>query len=186
MAKRGELELNYPKYLYKFYPLFDDEKLSAERLKVFKDKFFWMSSNDRLNDPTEFEYYYNDQSDMYRMLTYHLTHNHLITCFSKKLYNLPMWSHYANNENGICFQYKTTDIRESLPLPFTTLSPRERPSGRPIFGEGIILISFRSTPPSISLAETISLRRNLLPTSLKKGSRISSALPRLRETELPT
>ena len=97
--------MNYPKYLYKFYPLFDDEKLSAERLKVFKDKFFWMSSNDRLNDPTEFEYYYNDQSDMYRMLTYHLTHNHLITCFSKKLYNLPMWSHYANNHKGFCVKF---------------------------------------------------------------------------------
>ncbi len=38
-----------------------------------------------------------------------LYNNYYVACFSATYRNEPMWSHYANNENGICFQYKTTD-----------------------------------------------------------------------------
>ena len=34
-----------------------------------------------------------------------------LCCFSESAYNLPMWSHYANNHSGICLQYDTLRFR---------------------------------------------------------------------------
>lgn len=42
-----------------------------------------------------------------------LYNKHCVACFSGTFQNEPMWAHYANNENGICLEYKVTNINES-------------------------------------------------------------------------
>ncbi len=39
-----------------------------------------------------------------------LYNKHCVACFSGTYQNEPMWAHYANNENGICLQYKIKDV----------------------------------------------------------------------------
>lgn len=34
-----------------------------------------------------------------------------IACFSETPYNLPMWNHYANGHDGLCFEYDTLSFR---------------------------------------------------------------------------
>ena len=102
-------EMKYPKYLYKFYPLFDSRTESKKRLKTLRDGFFWLSYTWQLNDPTEFNYHLNDQSGLFNMLTSVYRSDHRITCFSAKLLNLPMWSHYTNGYRGFCVKYRVLD-----------------------------------------------------------------------------
>jgi len=52
-----------------------------------------------------------DFPDVYiKNITKVLYNKHCVACFSGTFQNEPMWAHYANNENGICLEYKVTNI----------------------------------------------------------------------------
>lgn len=42
-----------------------------------------------------------------------LYNKHCVACFSGTCQNEPMWAHYADNENGICLEYRVTNINGS-------------------------------------------------------------------------
>lgn len=65
-----------------------------------------------MNDPMEgfFQYYKNDHSDQEINALYSEKNKYGISCFSKYYNEFLMWSHYADNHNGICIEVEIDDV----------------------------------------------------------------------------
>lgn len=113
-----------PKQLYKFMYLSDvpncNEKCDIENLneikiKSIRNKEFWLSTCENLNDPFELKTLYLDEEkiekygypmELVEQLKQAYYNGFLIGCFTTNLdNNMPMWAHYANNHRGFCIEY---------------------------------------------------------------------------------
>jgi len=72
---------------------------------IITEKFFF-SDWEKMNDPMEglFQYYKEDHSRQEIVALYTEKNKYGISCFSKNYNEILMWSHYADNHNGICIE----------------------------------------------------------------------------------
>ena len=91
-------------YIYKYYPLFDDDVESDKRLAPLRNNHLWMSNWEQLNDPTEFSYFIKGKKIFDKMCS--TPGDMLIASFSQTKNSLPMWAHYANNHTGFVVKYR--------------------------------------------------------------------------------
>jgi hypothetical protein len=118
-----------PDKLYKYYPLFDTNEESDKRLDAFKNNQIWFSSIESLNDPCEFEGYFIDENKMKKegFNNINLVNKRLqdekkfftVSCFSGKVDNFLMWSHYANGHRGYCVEYQVSNKNEFYKMEYS-------------------------------------------------------------------
>ena len=72
---------------------------------IITEKFFF-SDWEKMNDPMEgfFQYYKEDHTEQEIDTLYSDKNKYGISCFSKNYNEILMWSHYADNHNGICIE----------------------------------------------------------------------------------
>lgn len=77
---------------------------------IITEKFFF-SDWEKMNDPMEgfFQYYKNDHEEQEIDDLYSLKNKYGISCFSNNYNEILMWSHYADNHNGICIEVEIDD-----------------------------------------------------------------------------
>jgi len=132
--KQGEAKaLEYkdsfiPDYLYKFYPMYDDDKRNEKRLNSLKAKDIWFSSPNLQNDPFEYKgLYFNEEVfekygvpfDLFKKYYYYITNGILLSAFTDNAStNIPMWAHYTNNHRGYCVKYKVNNKRAVFKIQY--------------------------------------------------------------------
>lgn len=128
---------NIPKKLYKFIYLSDvpkcNERCDIENLNEIKinslrNKKFWMSTCENLNDPFELKTLfieeekikkYNYPIELIEQLNQTYYNAFLIGCFTTNLANnMPMWAHYANNHKGFCVEYNIKKPKFFFPISY--------------------------------------------------------------------
>ncbi len=72
---------------------------------IVTEKFFF-SDWEKMNDPMEgfFQYYKDEHQQQEIDALYSEKNKYGISCFSKNYNEILMWSHYADNYNGICIE----------------------------------------------------------------------------------
>ena len=81
--------------------LIDSQDIQREQIKIGLDKTHSSTDNFNINVLT-FDY-----PELYiKQIKKILYNNFCVTCFSATYRNEPMWSHYADSENGICLKFK--------------------------------------------------------------------------------
>lgn len=120
-----------PKRLYKYFPLFDENKNKYEeenlkRIDSLSKKQIWVSKYDQLNDPFEYKMLYLDKEkiekhgwsvEMLNDFLEGIKKFSLTTCFSgETVNNMPMWAHYANNHKGYCVSFKVAKPELIMPV----------------------------------------------------------------------
>lgn len=81
--------------------LIDSQDMQREQIKIGLDKTHLSTDNFNINVLT-FDY-----PELYiKQIKKILYNNFCVTCFSATYRNEPMWSHYADSENGICLKFK--------------------------------------------------------------------------------
>lgn len=93
--------------LYKYCQWKDVKKILVESTLFF-------NTVDRFND--QFDFYpaiqgkdVDDDTKRYVSMLLHnkaYTDSRGVTCFSKDSMSIPMWSHYAYNHEGVCFEFE--------------------------------------------------------------------------------
>lgn len=128
---------NIPKKLYKFMYLSDipncNEKCDLETLNDIKinsirNKEFWLSTCENLNDPFELKTLYVEEEKIKKydypmelvvQLNQAYYNGFLIGCFTTNLANnMPMWAHYANNHKGFCIEYNIKKPKFFYPISY--------------------------------------------------------------------
>lgn len=112
-----------PQRLYKYFPLFDEDKNKYEeenfkRIESLAKKQIWVSKYDLLNDPFEYKMLYLDKekiekhgwsAELMSDFLEGIKNHSLTTCFSGDAeINMPMWAHYANNHKGYCVSFRVS------------------------------------------------------------------------------
>lgn len=88
--------------------LIDSQDIQREQIKVGLDKTHSSTDNFNINVLT-FDY-----PELYiKQIKKILYNNFCVTCFSATYRNEPMWSHYADSENGICLKFKVKNKNNS-------------------------------------------------------------------------
>lgn len=117
---------NIPSKLYKFQPF------EERRVSTVLNKKLWFTPPKDMNDPFDSRGVYWDNQEVEEFLRSLLSEekfkqynsiddivngsissmrdNIRITCFSKELYSMPMWAHYANNHTGFCIEYDFSSL----------------------------------------------------------------------------
>lgn len=117
---------NIPSKLYKYQPY------KENRISTIINKKLWFSIPKDMNDPFDSRgicWNTNEIEDSLKARVQKdkikefgsidsivdgaiasLRNNIKITCFSEKLFSMPMWSHYANNHTGFCIEYDFTRL----------------------------------------------------------------------------
>lgn len=114
-----------PNKLYKFMPH------EGEYIKSLLLNEIWFSNPSAFNDPYDCASVYWEEGELSNYLrkvlsseilaehsineivsnAYDSLRSHTkISCFTEKLYNMPMWAHYANNHQGICVEYDFSQL----------------------------------------------------------------------------
>ncbi|MBE5394535.1 DUF2971 domain-containing protein [Brevibacillus agri] len=114
-----------PTRLYKFMPHNELRIGSLLRNEI------WFSNPSTFNDPYDCASVYWEEEELSNYLkevlsseilakhstskivseAYNSLRDHTkISCFTEKLYNMPMWAHYANNHQGICVEYDFSQL----------------------------------------------------------------------------
>lgn len=98
--------LNMKRTIYKFGSLNE-----FTRDIIITEKFFF-SDWEKMNDPMEgfFQYYKSEHSKQEIDALYTEKTKYGISCFSKTYNEILMWSHYADNHNGICIEVEIDDL----------------------------------------------------------------------------
>ncbi len=154
MSKNGELvrkEIergNYPKKIYKYYPL--NEKL----LSTIRNKYLWFDSFKNYNDPYEGKCNvredYTEAEIRQRLLQFGkvpavpkeqiipecnraikeaLIQNEIQSrccCLSAKNNDLLMWAHYADSYRGVCLEFDTAKLADSIDVALVPVRYEER------------------------------------------------------------
>lgn len=121
-----------PRILYKYVPLLDErfvdyEKENDKKLDTLKKNEIWVSHYQKLNDPFEYKMLYLDKEriseagwDVKEIESFleFFKNRTLLSCFSTKINNIPMWSHYANNHKGFCIKYKVKNPDEIFEIRY--------------------------------------------------------------------
>lgn len=120
-----------PKLLYKYFPLFDEDKNKYEeenskRIESLARKQIWVSKYNLLNDPFEYKMLYLDKEkiekhgwsvEMLNEVLEGIKEVSLTTCFSGETENnMPMWAHYANNHKGYCVSFRVAKPEPITPV----------------------------------------------------------------------
>lgn len=81
--------------------LIDSQDIQREQIKIYLEKNHADKDNFNINILT-FDY-----PELYiKQIKKILYNDYCVTCFSSTFRNEPMWSHYADSENGICLKFK--------------------------------------------------------------------------------
>lgn len=77
---------------------------------IITEEFFF-SDWEKMNDPMEglFQYYKEEHSQNEIDALYSEKNKYGISCFSKDYSEILMWSHYADNHNGVCIEVEIDD-----------------------------------------------------------------------------
>lgn len=113
-----------PNFLYKYKSNTNLEYL----LDIIKNKRFFMSNRDILNDPLEgicdmcFGFagcsYYVNTPKLHPQYD-EIVNQFKILSLSEDCKNIPMWAHYANDFDGVCIEIRTDKhLREAYPVDY--------------------------------------------------------------------
>lgn len=114
---------NIPSKVYKF------QSFEENRIPTVLNEELWFSLPKEMNDPFDSKGLWWKQQEIDDLLEKlysegentqdnfcvddlisKIRDNIRISCFSEKLYNMPMWAHYASNHAGFCIEYDFTNL----------------------------------------------------------------------------